>query len=93
MHIYDALLWLYPTSFRNEYGTEMRAVFKQRRREAAGFLAIVALWASTLGEVLSNAAYYAMALGGGKGTTVRARLGRPVGPPDPNAPAIDKDLP
>jgi len=24
---------------------------------------------------------------------VRARLGRPVGPPDPNAPAIDKDLP
>jgi len=44
-------------------------------------------------KVLSNAAYYAMALGGGKGTTVRARLGRPVGPPDPNAPAIDKDLP
>jgi len=57
MHIYDALLWLYPTSFRNEYGTEMRAVFKQRRREAAGFLAIAALWASTLGEVLSNAAF------------------------------------
>jgi soluble lytic murein transglycosylase len=44
-------------------------------------------------KVLSNAAYYAMTLGGGKGTTVRARLGRPVGPPDPNAPSIDKDLP
>jgi soluble lytic murein transglycosylase len=44
-------------------------------------------------KVLSNAAYYAMALGGGKGTTVRARLGRPVGPPDPNAPPIDKDMP
>jgi len=43
-------------------------------------------------KVLSNAAYYAMALGG-KGTTVRSRLGRPVGPPDPNAPAIDKELP
>jgi soluble lytic murein transglycosylase len=27
------------------------------------------------------------------GTTVRARLGRPVGPPDPNAPSIDKELP
>ena len=43
-------------------------------------------------KVLSNAAYYAMALGG-NGTTVRARLGRPVGPPDPNAPSIDKELP
>ena len=43
-------------------------------------------------KVLSNAAYYAMALGG-KGTTIRSRLGRPVGPPDPNAPPADKDLP
>ena len=43
-------------------------------------------------KVLSNAAYYALALGG-KGTTIRARLGRPVGPPDPNAPPLDKDLP
>jgi soluble lytic murein transglycosylase len=43
-------------------------------------------------KVLSNAAYYAMAMGG-KGTTVRSRLGRPVGPPDPNAPSIDKELP
>jgi soluble lytic murein transglycosylase len=43
-------------------------------------------------KVLSNAAYYAMALGG-KGTTIRSRLGRPVGPPDPNAPPADKELP
>jgi len=43
-------------------------------------------------KVLSNAAYYA-ALMGGKGTTIRSRLGRPVGPPDPNAPPIDKELP
>ena len=43
-------------------------------------------------KVLSNATYYA-ALLGGKGTAIRARLGRPVGPPDPNAPAADKDLP
>ena len=44
-------------------------------------------------KVLSNAAYYALALGS-KGTTVRSRLGRPVGPPDPNAPPpLDKDLP
>ena len=43
-------------------------------------------------KVLSNATYYAMALGG-KGTTIRSRLGRPVGPPDPNAPPADKELP
>ncbi len=43
-------------------------------------------------KVLSNAAYYAMALGG-KGTTIRSRLGRPVGPPDPNALPADKELP
>ncbi len=43
-------------------------------------------------KVLSNSAYYALALGG-KGTTIRSRLGRPVGPPDPNAPPLDKDLP
>ncbi|MEO8523116.1 MAG: transglycosylase SLT domain-containing protein [Caldimonas sp.] len=44
-------------------------------------------------KVLSNSAYYALALGG-KGTTVRSRLGRPVGPPDPNAPPLlDKELP
>ena len=57
MNVYDALLRLYPASFRNEYGTEMRAVFKRRRREAAGPLAIAALWVGTLGEVLGNAAF------------------------------------
>jgi soluble lytic murein transglycosylase len=43
-------------------------------------------------KVLSNSAYYALAFGG-KGTTIRSRLGRPVGPPDPNAPPLDKELP
>jgi soluble lytic murein transglycosylase len=43
-------------------------------------------------KVLSNAAYYAMHLGG-NGTSIRARLGRLVGPPDPNAPQPDRDLP
>ncbi len=60
-----------------------------------------AVWAETIPfpetrdyvkKVLSNAAYYA-ALLGSKGTTIRSRLGRPIGPPDPNAPTIDKDLP
>ena len=43
-------------------------------------------------KVLSNSTYYA-ALIGGKGTVLRSRLGKTIGPPDPNAPPIDKDLP
>ncbi|MDQ6684128.1 MAG: transglycosylase SLT domain-containing protein, partial [Pseudomonadota bacterium] len=43
-------------------------------------------------KVLSNSTYYAMILGS-KGTTIRSRLGRSIGPPDPNAPPPNKDLP
>ena len=43
-------------------------------------------------KVLSNSSYYA-ALLGGRNTTVRSRLGRTIGPPDPNAPPPEKDLP
>jgi soluble lytic murein transglycosylase len=43
-------------------------------------------------KVLSNSTYYA-ALLGGKGTALRPRLGRTIGPPDPNAPPPEKDLP
>ena len=43
-------------------------------------------------KVLSNSTYYA-ALLGGKGTVLRSRLGKTIGPADPNAPPPDKDLP
>jgi soluble lytic murein transglycosylase len=43
-------------------------------------------------KVLSNSSYYA-ALLGGRDTTVRSRLGRTIGPADPNAPPPEKDLP
>ena len=43
-------------------------------------------------KVLSNATYYASVLGG-KGLSIRSRLGRTMGPPDPNAPPPEKDLP
>ncbi|MGZ5130960.1 MAG: transglycosylase SLT domain-containing protein [Caldimonas sp.] len=71
------------------------------RKWREGPLLDAAIWAENIPfaetrdyvkKVLSNAAYYALSLGG-KGTTIRARLGRPVGPPDPNAPVLDKDLP
>ena len=43
-------------------------------------------------KVLSNSTYYA-ALLGGKGTVLRSRLGKTIGPLDPNAPPVEKDLP
>jgi predicted permease len=56
MNAYDLLLRLYPASFRNEYGEEMRAVFMRRRREASGPLAVAAVWLGAAGESLWNAA-------------------------------------
>ena len=55
MRIYSLLLRLYPTSFRNEYGEEMRALFARRRRESAGPAARLAMWIATIGDVLGNA--------------------------------------
>jgi soluble lytic murein transglycosylase len=43
-------------------------------------------------KVLSNSSYYAVMLGS-RTTALRARLGRTIGPPDPNAPPPEKDLP
>jgi predicted permease len=56
MRTYDLLLRLYPASFRNEYGEEMRALFTRRRREVTGPLGGVALWTSAIAEVAGNAA-------------------------------------
>lgn len=56
MHYYRALLLLYPKSFRDEYGGEMRSDFARRRGDAAGPLSAAWLYASALFEVLFNAA-------------------------------------
>src|SRR5262245_64737884 len=53
MRLYDLLLRLYPTSFRNEYGGEMRALFERRRLQTSGGVARV--WLATIGEVIGNA--------------------------------------
>lgn len=55
MGLYSLLLRLYPASFRNEYGGEMRNVFARRRRDAS-VLELPALWIGVLLEVLGNAA-------------------------------------
>jgi predicted permease len=51
MRLYRALLWLYPLSFRAEYGAELCAAFAERTRGRPGL--VVALWA--LADVLPNA--------------------------------------
>ena len=56
MRTYNLLLRLYPASFRNEYGEEMRELFTRRRRDAAGPVARAGLWLQTIGEVAGNAA-------------------------------------
>lgn len=56
MRIYQALLHLYPSSFRAEYGGEMSAMFARRRRDAAGVWARLALWLEVLADVPVNAA-------------------------------------
>src|SRR5260221_722081 len=55
MKLYDVLLRLYPASFRNEYGDEMRPLYARRRKASKGF-GVAALWAATIAEVIANAA-------------------------------------
>jgi predicted permease len=53
--MYNLLLHLYPASFRNEYGEEMRRVFA-RDRAATGATGALVLWLSTIVDMLGNAA-------------------------------------
>ena len=54
MRLYGLLLYLYPRSFRAEYGDEMAAIFRDRYRAAHG-AARLALWFVALEEVVMNA--------------------------------------
>jgi predicted permease len=55
MRFYGALLYLYPASFRVEYGDEMRKIFARRWSGASGVPAAIALWIETFFDVLLNA--------------------------------------
>jgi putative ABC transport system permease protein len=55
MTIYRALLYLYPASWRSEYGEEMCAAFARRRRDTSGAFALVALWLETLPDLFASA--------------------------------------
>jgi putative ABC transport system permease protein len=55
MRFYRALLYLYPYSWRAEYGGEMCSVFDARRREAGSFFGVLALWLQAVPDLLMNA--------------------------------------
>jgi putative ABC transport system permease protein len=50
---FQRLLRLLPFDFRADYGDEMRQVFREQRRDAAGPLGEARVWMRTAGEILS----------------------------------------
>lgn len=54
--MYRLLLWLYPASFRNEYGREMASIVERRLREASNPLSRAAIWSVVAAETVGNAA-------------------------------------
>ena len=55
MKIYNALLLLYPKSFRQEYGDDMRGIFRARLGAAEGALAFLGVWLGAIRDVAQNA--------------------------------------
>ncbi len=54
MKLYHALLWLYPASFRAEYGGEMRVIFARRWRQRPDLGSRVRLSLEAVGDVLKR---------------------------------------
>jgi predicted permease len=54
--MYRLLLYLFPISWRHEYGSEMQAVFQRRRRSASSVFAVTRLWLETILDIVRNAA-------------------------------------
>ncbi|MEO5762965.1 MAG: ABC transporter permease [Vicinamibacteria bacterium] len=52
---YNALLHLFPKSFRTEYADEMRSIFSRRRESASSTSDVASLWIETLLDVVPNA--------------------------------------
>jgi putative ABC transport system permease protein len=55
MNLFRILLYLYPASFRSEYGEELYDVFRERRRQATNPLSILAVWVHAFFDTLVNA--------------------------------------
>ncbi len=55
MRFYRALLHLYPSGFRAEYGADMVGIFGNRRQRTRGLAAVAALYAGAIWDVVHNA--------------------------------------
>lgn len=49
------LLWLYPSGFREAYGAELISIYEDRRSRARGVLAVLGLWAESVGDLIRSA--------------------------------------
>lgn len=49
---YQLLLHLLPSSFRSEYGSQMRVVYKTHRRDVTGVFGLIALWLETVADLM-----------------------------------------
>ena len=52
--MYRLLLFLYPSSFRAQYGEEMGRDFARKRQQASGFFALALLWTVAVGDAMRN---------------------------------------
>jgi len=84
MRLHALFLYLYPASFRSEYGEELARIFSERRKFTSGVLPVLWLFATEFVDVLINAAcahwdilrqdltYSVRTLGRAKGFTLAA---------------------
>ena len=56
MRLLSALLYLYPASFRADYGREMKSIIGARMQETNGLLPRIGLWLDTIADVIRNSA-------------------------------------
>src|ERR1051326_2132055 len=54
--LHSLLLYLYPSSFRAEYGDELSKVFHRRREQATTIFAVLYLWITEVIDLLIDAA-------------------------------------
>jgi predicted permease len=57
MRLYNILLYLYPASFRSEYGEELSSIFRERRLKATNPFSMFFLWIVEFLDIIGNAAH------------------------------------
>src|SRR5215831_9315484 len=57
MRVHNILLYMYPSSFRSEYGAELSSIFHERRLKATNPFSIFFLWIAEFFDIIGNAAH------------------------------------